>query len=327
MRNRPGVSVIIPTFNRANVISETIDSVLAQTYRDIEIIIVDDGSTDDTAKKLSIYGDRIRIVYQQNAGTSAARNRGIEVSNAKLIAFQDSDDLWKPTKLERQVSLLSRLDSSVPCCLCNAIMQNLYGDGRELLSFDISGISSQYQEGLWLNVTEVLASRSVLFNQTVTVRREALEKVGGFDADLRTAEDYDLSLRLSLEGPWGFIAEPLTIWRAGATNSLSKMAVQDQIKLKENEIKIFERMLSRIKGTGQERLERLLSKRLSEFRRRLALAQLSKTKSGTAQFRANLVGAVENYRIRIAAKLSKLPKMDTQPVAAVQSTSPAEQLV
>jgi glycosyltransferase involved in cell wall biosynthesis len=327
MRNRPGVSVIIPTFNRANVISETIDSVLAQTYRDIEIIIVDDGSTDDTAKKLSIYGDRIRIVYQQNAGTSAARNRGIEVSNAKLIAFQDSDDLWKPTKLERQVSLLSRLDSSVPCCLCNAIMQNLYGDGRELLSFDISGISSQYQEGLWLNVTEVLASRSVLFNQTVTVRREALEKVGGFDADLRTAEDYDLSLRLSLEGPWGFIAEPLTIWRAGATNSLSKMAVQDQIKLKENEIKIFERMLSRIKGTGQERLERLLSKRLSEFRRRLALAQLSKTKSGTAQFRANLVGAVENYRTRIARKLSKLPKMDTQPVAAVQSTSPAEQLV
>ena len=327
MRNQPGVSVIIPTFNRANVISETIDSVLAQTYRDIEIIIVDDGSTDDTAKKLSIYGDRIRIVYQQNAGTSAARNRGIEVSNAKLIAFQDSDDLWKPTKLERQVSLLSRLDSSVPCCLCNAIMQNLYGDGRELLSFDISGISSQYQEGLWLNVTEVLASRSVLFNQTVAVRREALEKVGGFDADLRTAEDYDLSLRLSLEGPWGFIAEPLTIWRAGATNSLSKMAVQDQIKLKENEIKIFERMLSRIKGTGQERLERLLSKRLSEFRRRLALAQLSKTKSGTAQFRANLVGAVENYRTRIAGKLSKLPKMDTQPVAAVQSTSPAEQLV
>lgn len=327
MRNRPGVSVIIPTFNRANVISETIDSVLAQTYRDIEIIIVDDGSTDDTAKKLSIYGDRIRIVYQQNAGTSAARNRGIEVSNAKLIAFQDSDDLWKPTKLERQVSLLSRLDSSVPCCLCNAIMQNLYGDGRELLSFDISGISSQYQEGLWLNVTEVLASRSVLFNQTVTVRREALEKVGGFDADLRTAEDYDLSLRLSLEGPWGFIAEPLTIWRAGATNSLSKMAVQDQIRLKENEIKIFERMLSRIKGTGQERLERLLSKRLSEFRRRLALAQLSKTKSGTAQFRVNLVGAVENYRTRMARKFSKLPRMDTQPVAAVQSTSPAEQLV
>ena len=327
MRNQPGVSVIIPTFNRAKVIAETIDSVLAQTYRDIEIIIVDDGSTDDTAKELSIYGDRIRIVYQENAGTSAARNRGIEVSNAKIIAFQDSDDLWKPTKLERQVSLLSKLDSSVPCCLCNAIMQNLYGDGRELLSFDISGISSQYPEGLWLNVTEVLASRSVLFNQTVAVRREALEKVGGFDADLRSAEDYDLSLRLSLEGPWGFITEPLTIWRAGASNSLSKMAVQDQIKLKENEIKIFERMLARVKGTGQERLERLLNKRLSEFRRRLALAQLSKAKSGAAQFRANLVCAVENYRTRIIGKLSKLPQMDAQPVAAVQSTSSAEQLV
>jgi glycosyltransferase involved in cell wall biosynthesis len=327
MRNQPGVSVIIPTFNRANVISETIDSVLAQTYRDIEIIIVDDGSTDDTAKKLSIYGNKIRIVYQLNAGTSAARNRGIEVSTAKIIAFQDSDDLWKPTKLERQVSLLDRLDSSAPCCLCNAVMQNLYGDGRELLSFDISGISSRYPEGLWLNVTEVLASRAVLFNQTVAVRREALEKVGGFDPELRNAEDYDLALRLSLEGPWGFIVEPLTIWRAGASNSLSKMAVQDQIGLKQNEIKIFERMLARVKDTGQERIERLLNKRLGEFRRRLALAQLSQAESGSAQFRANILHTVENYRSRIARKLSNIPKMDTRPVVEVQSASPAEQLV
>jgi glycosyltransferase involved in cell wall biosynthesis len=327
MRNHPGVSVIIPTFNRAGVIGETIDSVLAQTYRDTEIIIVDDGSTDDTAEKLSIYGNRIRIVYQENAGTSAARNRGIEVSNAKIIAFQDSDDLWKPTKLERQVSLLARLGSSVPCCLCNAIMQNLYGDGRELLSFDISGISSRYPEGLWLNVTEVLASRSVLFNQTVAVRREALEKVGGFDPELRNAEDYDLSLRLSLEGPWGFITEPLTIWRAGASNSLSKTAVQDQIRLKQNEIKIFERMLARVKDTGQERLVRLLNKRLEEFHRRLALARLAQAKSGGAQFKANVLYTVENYRARIAGKLSKHPKMDTKPIAEVQSASPAEQLV
>ena len=327
MRNQPGVSVIIPTFNRAGVIGETIDSVLAQTYRDTEIIIVDDGSTDDTAEKLRVYGNRIRIVHQENAGTSAARNRGIEVSTAKIIAFQDSDDLWKPTKLERQVSLLARLDTSVPCCLCNAIMQNVYGDGLDRLSFDIAGISSPYPEGLWLNVTEVLATRFLLFNQTVAVRREALEKVGGFDPELRAAEDCDLSLRLSLEGPWGFIAEPLTIWRAGAGNSLSKMAVQDQIRLKQNEIKIFERMLARVKDTGQEPLVRLLNKRLSEFRRRLALARLAQAKSGGAQFRANVLYTVENYRTRIAGKLSKLPKMHTKPIAGVQSASPAEQLV
>ena len=327
MSNQPGVSVIIPTFNRANVISETIDSVLAQTYRDIEIIIVDDGSTDDTAKKLSVYGNRIRIVHQENAGTSAARNRGIEVSTAKIIAFQDSDDLWRPNKLERQLSLLARLDSSVPCCLCNALMQNLYGDGRELLSFDIAGISSAYPEGLWLNVTEVLASRPVLFNQTVAVRREALEKVGGFDAELRNAEDYDLSLRLSLEGPWAFITEPLTIWRAGACNSLSKMAVRDQITLKQNEIKVFERMLVRVKDTGQERIESLLNKRLSGFRRRLAHARLAQAKSGGGQFRANVLHTVENYRTRIADTLSKLPKMETRPVAPVHSTSPAGQFL
>jgi hypothetical protein len=104
------------------------------------------------------------------------------------------------------------------------------------------------------------------------------------------------------------------------------MAVQDQIRLKENEIKIFERMLSRIKDTGQERLERLLNKRLSEFRRRLVLAQLANGKSATTQFRANVLYAVENYRTRIAGKLSKLPKMHTKPVVGVQSTSPAEHL-
>ena len=97
--DRPLVSVIIPTYNRAKMIRMTIDNVLEQTYRNFELIIVDDGSTDDTQSVLRGYGDRIRVVTQANAGPAVARNRGVEAAHGEIIAFQDSDDLWKPTKL------------------------------------------------------------------------------------------------------------------------------------------------------------------------------------------------------------------------------------
>jgi len=113
----PLVSAIIPTYNRAHVICDAVESILAQTYREIEVIVVDDGSKDDTLPRLKQYGDRIRVVSQANAGPAAARNRGIAVAQGELIAFLDSDDLWLSTKIERQVALLQRAGESVPCCL------------------------------------------------------------------------------------------------------------------------------------------------------------------------------------------------------------------
>ncbi len=106
--NKSLVSIIIPTYNRADVISETIDNVFSQTYKNFELIVVDDGSTDGTPAILRKYANRIRVITQKNAGPAAARNRGIEVSGGDIIAFQDSDDLWEPTKLERQVALLEK---------------------------------------------------------------------------------------------------------------------------------------------------------------------------------------------------------------------------
>jgi len=102
-KNNPLVSVIIPTFNRAFCICETIDSALAQSYNYIEIIVIDDGSTDSTRKLLEKYGSKINYLWQENAGVSAARNAGVRAAKGKWIAFLDSDDEWLPEKLEKQV--------------------------------------------------------------------------------------------------------------------------------------------------------------------------------------------------------------------------------
>ena len=117
------VSAIIPTYNRAHLVTEAIDSVLAQTYPHIEVIVVDDGSTDDTMARLAPYGSRIRVIRQENAGPAAARNKGIAASSGGLVAFLDSDDLWLPAKIERQVRLLQKAGTSIPCCLCNINMR------------------------------------------------------------------------------------------------------------------------------------------------------------------------------------------------------------
>src|SRR5687767_13189801 len=106
MESTPLVSVIIPTYNRASVVCRAIDSVLGQTYGNIEVIVVDDGSTDETLERLHSYGDRIRVLTQANAGPSVARNRGIAVATGGIVAFLDSDDYWLPTKVARQVVLL-----------------------------------------------------------------------------------------------------------------------------------------------------------------------------------------------------------------------------
>src|ERR1700728_4898735 len=98
----PRVSVIIPSFNRAHCIAASVESVLAQSFQDFELIVVDDGSTDETQQVLARFGDRIRVIRQDNGGVSAARNAGMRVARGSWIAFQDSDDTWRPEKLQTQ---------------------------------------------------------------------------------------------------------------------------------------------------------------------------------------------------------------------------------
>jgi glycosyltransferase involved in cell wall biosynthesis len=224
---RPLVSTIIPTYNRANLIGDAVDCVLGQTYPNVEVIVVDDGSTDNTEEVLSKYGNRIRVIRQTNAGPAAARNRGIRAAKGQIIAFLDSDDIWLPLKIEKQVELLMRTDKSVPCCLCNAIMR--IGKEKQQQFFTMSSLSPEYDEGLWLNVAKVLSSRFVFFNQAVAIKREAFDKTGLFDESLLFMEDHDLALRMALVGPWAYIREPLVVWRGGSENSLCEQAKKDPI--------------------------------------------------------------------------------------------------
>jgi glycosyltransferase involved in cell wall biosynthesis len=247
MDHSPLVSIIIPTFNRAEVLSKAIESVLHQTYTNTEIIIVDDGSTDNTQQILNRFNNRILVFSQENKGASAARNRGIQQSRGDIIAFLDSDDLWSPIKLERQVKLLTTIDASVPCCLCNINL--VFVNGRQDSSFNLSWLHTHLEQGLWKNPLDVLATRFVLFNQAIAIRREALTQIGQFDECFRYMEDHDLALRLALLGPWAFIKEPLVTWYEGSSGSLTTQAKNKQLETAKTIYEMYKKIVNLSKNT------------------------------------------------------------------------------
>jgi glycosyltransferase involved in cell wall biosynthesis len=226
LTDTPIVSVIIPTYNRASTVCSAVESVLTQTYSPFEIIVVDDGSTDDTRARLQRFGGQVRVIFQQNSGPASARNAGVKASRGKIIAFLDSDDQWLPCKMTRQVEVLEEAGGKVGCCISN--MTLCFNDGRRGTSFDSAGISSEYSAGIWLNPAEVLATRFLMFNQAVAIRRAAFEEVGGFDERLTVLEDYDLALRLSIRGPWAFVRKPLVEWRQ-SEDSLSHVFKESSV--------------------------------------------------------------------------------------------------
>ncbi len=203
---KPEISVIIPTYNRGNLIVEAIESVLAQTYSDFEIIVVDDGSTDDTAAKLQPYLDRVRYAVQRNRGVAVARNTGIQLAQGEFICFLDSDDLWEPGKLEAQL----RFANDHPeCALISTEICGFNGEKRALgqnksASYDI-------RNGL---VVEHLLFGNWIQTSTVMLRRKVLDQVGWFDEDVgQFGEDWLLWMRIASRFPVHFLPEPLVLYR------------------------------------------------------------------------------------------------------------------
>jgi len=308
------VSIIIPTYNRADHICHAVESALSQSYKDKEVIVVDDGSTDDTQVRLKRYGSQIQIVVQPNAGPASARNRGIEESAGEIIAFLDSDDSWLPTKLERQVSLLRRAGGSVPCCVCNALLK--FADSRELSSFSVAWLEPQHEEGLWTNVPEVLATRFLLFNQTLAVRRAVLERIGGFEPSYAVLEDYDLALRLSLEGPWAFLSEPLAIWNGGSPGSLSEASKGSQVDLKGYIVRMQEKMLAEMDLREMPTSTRQLARReLERARRELRATMMSHNISWPIAAAGHIARRLERIRRSVARRAPWFPRMESAALA------------
>jgi glycosyltransferase involved in cell wall biosynthesis len=302
------VSAIVPTFNRASTIEACLNSILAQTWRPLEIIVVDDGSTDHTAHVLQRYGNDIRVYRQRNAGASAARNLGIRSANGQILSFLDSDDTWEPEKTERQVDLLrSTSGVGTTCCVSNARM--LGCDGSVATSFEIAGLNPQTPEGVWLNPTEVLLTRFLFFNQVVAVWRHVLDRTGHFREDMPILEDYDLALRLSLSGPWAFTCEPLVNWRGGATNSLSGNVP------KAEQYRLMQKVLSRV-GTSsqwQGQFSQLQRSQLRSFARWSHAHRLATDARPLPAIFGHILLALLRLKKSFHEAMYGLPRMETRP--------------
>jgi glycosyltransferase involved in cell wall biosynthesis len=185
---KPLVSVIIPTYNSAEYIEEALESVFEQTFQDFEIIVVDDGSTDGTGEILKKYGDRIRYIFQGNSGPASARNQGIRTALGEFIAFLDADDLWVPTKLEKQLELFrQRKDlGMVTTGACSFDEKGVFGystDKRETLMVGDIAIN--------------IFLRSNIGTPTVMVRKEIFDSVGFFEENIRQSEDDNMWIRIA----------------------------------------------------------------------------------------------------------------------------------
>jgi glycosyltransferase involved in cell wall biosynthesis len=183
----PKVSVLIPTFNNGRYIHEAIDSVLSQDFKDLEIVVVDDGSTDNTKEVLKKYGPAVRYIYQENKGISGARNRGILESKGEYIAFLDSDDVWlDSTKLTQQVAIFEN-NPNVGIVYSKMMMVN--DKGEQL------GLKPDKPNGQ--NFKELIEIGGHLPTSTLVARKVCFEKAGLFDETLPILEDFDMWLRIS----------------------------------------------------------------------------------------------------------------------------------
>lgn len=205
----PGlVSVVVPTYNREFIVGATLDSILAQTYQSLEIIVVDDGSTDGTRLVLRDYANRnpgrIIILEQPNAGPATARNRGLRHARGEFIAFLDSDDQWHPEKLEKQIPLFAPGVGLVYCGL-EEIDEN--NNVLSLVMCDPQMRGDIYPQ---------LLVKNRMTGGTVILRREVLDTIGDFDEGLRAAENWDLWIRISREYKVDFVDLPLVRYRKHA---------------------------------------------------------------------------------------------------------------
>lgn len=260
----PLVSVVIPAYNGARYIAEAVESVYKQSYDNWELIVIDDGSTDNTRAVLDPYMARIRYSYQENKGTPAARNAGVAEAKGELIAFLDNDDLWLPEKLELQVQAIQRWPE---CAL-------VFTDGKIFSDRGIrrhSVISRRLDEWIrecrtadplvikgWLT-REFYYLNHISSASSVLVSRECIESIGSFDETIDVADDYDLWLRIALRYPVLFLPSCLYLWRE-RDDSKSGPVPERMPRWTEASIKVIEKHLHAAPGEIRQAIRVHLSR-------------------------------------------------------------------
>lgn len=242
----PKVSVIIPTYNRAFYIRETIDSVIKQSFQDFDIIIVDDGSTDSTKsivdRYIKNYPDKIRYFFQKNSGAGSARNRGIQEATSGYIAFLDSDDLWLPQKLEKSIKGLKQNNFDWICTACYRI------SGKEIEKKEARYIQKDFLDNsgkkiILLKNGLFFFSSVPLYTCSILAKRQCFEKAGLFDEQFKIGEDTDMWLRFEEAGlSGGYLDEPLFIYRVGNDNITKNgklSGVKEHIQLAKKHLRLI----------------------------------------------------------------------------------------
>jgi glycosyltransferase involved in cell wall biosynthesis len=250
MDRRPLVSVVVPTYNRGYCLNQTIASALAQTYDHLEIVVVDDGSTDDTSALLAtaqLRDHRVRSLRQENAGVSVARNRGFRECRGEYIALLDSDDIWRPWKLELQVACMERWTVGMSWSDFAAVgpdgemvhqryLRRMYSAWSGLMPHDLfvehHPLASMCRNAPaavnehHLHIGDIFSDMvrgNLVHTSTVVMRRDRLERVAGFDETLvGSGEDHDFHLRVCREGPVCFIDTPTMDYRIGLPDALTR---------------------------------------------------------------------------------------------------------
>jgi glycosyltransferase involved in cell wall biosynthesis len=265
----PLVSVVVPTYNRAYCLERALSSALSQTHRNLEVVVVDDGSTDATEELVSTLSrrdSRVRLFKQTNKGVAAARNAGFAQCTGEFVALLDSDDVWRTWKIELQLACMARYPE---VGMTWTDMQAIDADGREVSGAYLRTMYSAWDHfslddlfkthvpvgAIAVRFANEHGSRLFHFGEifsemlvgnfvhtpTVLLRRDRLDKVGGFDESLCPAgEDYDFHLRTCREGPVGFIDLPAITYQVGMADALSRHAVS----LSTNFLKVVNRTLT-----------------------------------------------------------------------------------
>ena len=211
MTSLPKVSVIVPTYNRAGWLEETLRSVVNQTFKDFELIVVDDGSIDNTSQVMQSFPDAQYFVMETNSGVSKARNLGLDFAKGEFICFLDSDDLWDEKKLEIQLHWMENNKDSQVCYtneiwIRNGVRVNPMNKHRKYTG----------------DIFRYCLALCIVSPSSVMLRKELFDKVGNFDESLPACEDYDLWLRIAVKYKFHFIEEALIIKRGGHADQLSR---------------------------------------------------------------------------------------------------------
>jgi glycosyltransferase involved in cell wall biosynthesis len=300
----PTVSIVIPAYNVAPYIGETLDSVFAQTFADYEVIVINDGSpdTEELERAIQPYRERIRYLSQKNSGASAARNAGLHAARGKLIAFLDADDLWSPNYLAEQLKFMREYGCDLTCA--DAMIFGVSADAGRTYFDAVMKTAPAMGDVTFLEL--VNAERS-LITSGVVVRRDLILEVGLFDEALRNAQDFDLWLRLARHGARLAYHRHVLLRYRSRPNSLSG----DAINSHRRELRVFDKIEQSYDFTPDERAEVSL---LIRNRRALLEYELGKLYLLPGDFararesfaRANGFGLAPSWKPRVALWLTRL---------------------